>query len=322
MNLSRLIAFTLLACSASASSLAQEYPVKPIRMIVPFSPGGGVDIAARAVGAKMQESMGQPVVVENRPGAAGNIAMEATAKAANDGYTLIMGGAGPVAMNVGLYPKLPFDPVKDFAPVGLVASTVYALVVHPSNPAKSLKDLIAQAKAKPGESTFASPGTGAPPHLAGELLQSMAGIKMMHVPYKGTGPALNDLLAGQVTMYFADIIAARPFLESGKLRALGVTSAKRSPLAPEIPTIAEAGVPGYEAIGWTGLLAPAGTPPAVISRLNAEINRAIKQPDVAARLAGDGSEFGANTPNQFSNFIGAEIKKWRMVIQTAGVKLD
>ncbi len=307
---------------ANGVAFAQAYPAKPIRMLVPYPPGGGVDIAARTVGLKISEALGQQIIVDNRGGASGNIAMETAARGAPDGYTLIMSSAGPVAMNPGLYPALPFDPVKDFAPIALAASTVYALVVPPSVPAKSVKEFIALAKAQPGKLTYASSGIGGPPHLAFELMQMMGGFKVIHVPYKGAGPALADLLGAQVTAFFSDLIAARQHLASGRLRALGVSSARRSPFAPDVPTIAEAGLPGYEATGWSGLLAPSGTPRPIIDRLNAEIIRILPLPDVKERLAGDGSEFGKNTPELFAGFIRAELDKWRKVIQTANVKVE
>lgn len=281
-----------------------------------------MDIAARTVGQKLGEALGQQFIVDNRTGAAGNIGMEIAAHATPDGYTLIMSSAGPVAMNPGLYPALPFDSVKDFAPVALAASTIYALVVPLGLPAKSVNDLISMAKVQPGKLTYASTGVGGPPHLAFELLQLMAGIKMIHVPYKGAGPALTDVLGAQVTAFFADLIAARPYLTAGRLRALGVTSSRRSPFAPDVPTIAEAGLPGYEATGWSGVLAPAGTPRQIIDKLNAEIVRMLPLPDVKERLAGDGSEFGKNTPELFGQFIRAELDKWRKVIRTANVKLE
>jgi tripartite-type tricarboxylate transporter receptor subunit TctC len=322
MKLLRILPWFLWALFSSAHLLAQSYPTKPIRMLAPYPPGGGVDIAARTIGQKLSETFGQQIIVDNRPGAAGNIGMEIAARAAPDGYTLIMSSAGPVAMNPGLYPALPFDPLKDFAPVALAASTVYALVVPAALPVKSVKDLIALAKAQPGKLTYASSGVGGPPHLAFELMQLTAGIRMIHVPYKGAGPALADLLGGQVTAFFADLIAARPHLASGRLRALGVSSAQRAPSAPDVPTIAEAGLPGYEATGWSGVLAPAGTPRAIIQKLNAEIVRVLPLPDVKERLAGDGSEFGKNTPEQFARFIRAELEKWRKVIKTANVRLE
>ena len=313
---------TCLCINAVHAADASVYPTRPIRMLVPFAAGGGVDIAARVVGEKMAVRLGQPIIVENRPGAGGNIAMDLVARADPDGYTLIMSGAGPTAMNVGLYSSLPFDPVKNFAPVGLVASTVYALVIHPDVRANSFRQLLDLARKEPGKLSFASPGIGAPPHLAAELLQYMAGVRLLHVPYKGTGPALVDLLGGQIDMYFADLIAVQQYLASGKLRALAVSSSQRSLLEPQIATIAESGLPGYEAIGWTGLLAPAGTPQPVIAKLNAELNRAIRLPDVQEKLAGKGDQFGDNTPDEFARFIKSEIDKWSKLIKVANIKAE
>ena len=318
----RVLPYLLPALLISGNLFAQAYPNKSVRILAPYPPGGGVDIAARTVGQKLGETLGQQFIVDNRAGAAGNIGMEIAARATPDGYTLIMSSAGPVAMNPGLYPALPFDSVKDFAPVALAASTVYALVVPLTVPAKSVNELIALAKAQPGKLTYASSGVGGPPHLAFELMQLTAGIKMIHVPYKGAGPALTDVLGGQVTAFFSDLIAARPYLTAGRLRALGVSSSRRSLFAPDLPTIAEAGLPGYEATGWSGLLAPAGTPRQIIDQLNAEIVRMLPLPDVKERLAGDGSEFGRNTPEMFARFIRTELDKWRKVILTANVKLE
>ncbi len=318
-KLPSLLATAMLFCAAAA---AQDYPARPIRMVVPFPPGGGVDIAARVTAQKFIESWGQQVIVDNRGGAGGVIAMDIAAKAAPDGYTLIMGAAGPVAITVSLYAKVPFDPVRDFAPVALAASTLYALAVHPGVPAKSVKELIAYSKANPKRLTFASTGIGSPPHLSGELLKSMTGADMTHVPYKGTGPALTDLMGGQVSLMFSDVIAAYPHIKAGKLRALAISSASRAKIAPELPTVAEAGVPGYAAVGWTGLLAPAGTPRGIINKLNAEIVRILPLPDVTERLAGDGSEFDKNTPEQFAAFIKSEIAKWSNVIKASGAKAE
>ena len=321
------------ACAVSSASFAQaadkaadgaagNYPARPIRIIVTYPPGGGVDLAARVIGQKFTDAFGQQVIVDNRGGGGGNIAMEMGARAQPDGYTLTMSAAGPTAINVSLYSKVPFDPVKDYAPVARVASTVYALIVHPSVEAKSVKELIALARTRPGKLTFASAGIGAPPHLAGELLKTMAGIDIVHVPYKGTGPAIADLVGGQVTMMFSDALAAVPQIKAGKLRGLAVSSPRRFAFAPDLPTVAEAGVPGFSAVGWTGLLAPAGTPRAVVQKLNAEIVRVLPLPDVKEKLAGDGSEFGKNTPEEFSKFIKEEIAKWGKVIKASGARAD
>ncbi len=246
-----------LAVCADVAAQNAPYPNQPVRMLVAYPPGGGVDLAARVIGQKFTEAFGQQIIVDNRGGGGGNTSMELAARAQPDGYTLIMTGAGPTTINVSLYSKIPFDPVRDYAPVALVASTVYALVVHPSVEAKSVKELIALAKARPGKLTFASAGIGAPPHLAMELLKMLTGTDMVHVPYKGTGPAVSDLIGGQITMMFGDALATAPQIKAGKLRGLAVSSPKRFALVPDLPTVAEAGVPGFAAVGWTGLLAPA-----------------------------------------------------------------
>lgn len=313
------LAVAALACAGLAQ--AQTYPSKPIRIIVPFPTGGGVDLAARIIGQKLNEALGRPVIVDNRTGAAGHIGTEIAARSVPDGYTLVMGSLGPLAIDPSLYPGLPYDPVKDFSPIALVASTIYALVVHPDVPAKSVEELIALAKANPGKLNYASSGTGTPPHLFMEHFMTSAG-KMSHIPYKGAGPALTDLLGGQVQVFFADVIAIRPYLESSRLRALAVTSARRARTTPNLPTMAEAGLPGFVATSWTGVLAPAGTPQAIVTRLNAEIARVLPLPEIAASLGGDGSEFGKNTPDDFAAFMRSERARWRKVIDAAGVKLD
>lgn len=312
------------ATLACMSVLAQSdlYPSRPIRIIVAYPPGGGVDIAARVIGQKLTEAFGQQAIIDNRGGAGGNIAMDLAARAQPDGYTLIMTAAGPTAINVSLYGKLSFDPIRDFAPVARVASTIYALVVHPSVEARSVKELLALAKARPGKLTFASTGIGGPPHLAGELLKTMTDVNLVHVPYKGTGPALSELIGGQVTMMFSDAIAASPHINAGKLRGLAVSSPKRFALTPNLPTVAEAGVPGYAAVGWTVLLAPAGTPRAIIRKINTEVVRVLPLPEVKEKLAGDGSEFGKNTPEELGVFIREEIAKWGKVIKASGARAD
>ena len=316
-----LCALAIAALSCTGLAQAQTYPSKPIRIIVPFPTGGGVDLAARIIGQKLNEALGRPVIVDNRTGAAGHIGTEIAARSAPDGYTLVMGSLGPLAIDPSLYPGLPYDPVKDFAPIALVASTIYALVVHPDVPAKSVEELIALAKASPGKLNYASSGTGTPPHLFMEHFMTSAG-KMSHIPYKGAGPALTDLLGGQVQVFFADVIAIRPYLESNRLRALAVTSAQRARATPNLPTMAEAGLPGFVATSWTGVLAPAGTPQAIVTKLNTEIVRVLPLPEIVASLGGDGSEFGKNTPDEFAAFMRSERARWRKVIEAASVKLD
>jgi tripartite-type tricarboxylate transporter receptor subunit TctC len=313
------LALGLTACLAVE---AQTYPTRPIRMLVPFSPGGGTDISARVIGQKMTEALGQPVVVDNRTGASGHIAMEITARAAPDGYTLIMSTVAPVAFSPALFSNLPFDSLKDYAPVAAASSTVFVIVVAPSVPARSVKELIALAKSQAGKFTVASGGTGGASHVAAEMFQMMAGAKMIHVPFKGGGAALPEVISGRVSMLFADVIGARQLVATGKLVALGVSSSRRSAMMRDVPTIAEAGLPGYEITSWNGVFAPSGTPRAIVARLNEVIVRALPLPDVAERLAGDGSEFGRNSPEDFSAFVRAEYAKWRKIIHAANIRVD
>jgi len=309
----------MLSAIAGAAA-AQNYPSHPIRMLVPSTPGGSVDMLARTVGSHLSERWGQQVVVDNRPGGGGGIAAELTAKAPPDGYTLIMATIAAMATNVSLARNLPYDPVRDFAPVTQVASQQLMLLVNPGVPAKSVAELIALAKAKPGQLTFASAGNGAGGHLSGELLKILAHIYMTHVPYKGIAPAMVDVISGQVTMTFTSIISGTPPLKSGRLRALAVTGAHRSPALPDIPTMAESGVRGYEANTWYGVLAPKATPRAVIMKLHDEIVAMLKLPEINNRLSLEGAEPVGNTPEQFGAFIKSEIEKWGKVIRAAGIK--
>jgi tripartite-type tricarboxylate transporter receptor subunit TctC len=302
--------------------LADVYPSKPIRIVAPFPPGGPADILSRTIGQKLSQSWGQPVVIDNRPGAGGNIGADVAAKSAPDGYTLLMGFVGTHAINPSLYAKMPFDNVKDFEPVARVALVTIVLVVNPSVPAHSLKELIALAKSKPGELTFGSPGHGTPQHLAGEMFNTMAGVKMLHVPYKGAVPALSDLLGGQVSLIFSSMPPALPLVKAGKLRALGVTSTTRSPAAPEIPTLAESGLPGYVVSNWYGILAPRGTPKEIVAKLNAEIVRILNMPDVKESLAVQGAEPFTSTPEQFAAYIKEETEKWAKIVKYSGVQLE
>jgi tripartite-type tricarboxylate transporter receptor subunit TctC len=320
-GLLRLLA-VLLVAGAAATVQAQTYPSKPIRMIVPFPPGGTTDILARAIGAELTKAWGQPVVIENRPGAGGNIGSEAVARSPGDGYTLLMGTVGTHGINPSLYKKMPYDAVKDFAPVTLVALVPNILVVHPSVPAKSVAELIALAKKQPGKLTYASSGNGTSIHLSGALFESLAGVQMVHVPYKGSAPAVTDLLGGQVNMMFDNMPSALPHVKAGKLRALGVTSAKRSPAVPDVPTIAEAGVKGYEASSWFGVLAPATTPKDIVAKLNAEIAKSLGTPEMKEKLSSQGAEPVGNTPEQFGAFIRAEIDKWAKVVKASGATVD
>ncbi len=301
-------------------ALAQAYPTKAIRLIVPFPPGGSTDLMGRVLGAKFGETFGQQVIVENRPGASGMIGNELVARAAPDGYILTMGTIGAMSVNVSLFKSIPYDSTRDFAPITLTGSVENLLVVHPSVPAHNVRELIALAASKPGMLIFASSGTGNAPHLAGELFNQLAKVKMVHLPYKGGGPAMIDLVAGQVSLSFASMPSSLPFAKSGKLRAIAVGGAKRSPAAPEIPTVAENGLPGFDVTDWQGLLAPAKTPAAVVDRLNRETIRILGERDVKERLAAAGLQVVTNTPTQFADFIRAEIDKWGKVIRSAGIK--
>ena len=313
---------TLMNSSALAQDAAPAYPTKSVRILVGYAAGGGLDVIARIFGQRFTESMGQTFLVENRPGAGGNIATDLTAKAAADGYTLNMAGSSH-AINVSLYSKLPYDAVKDFAPVSLVAIAASVLVAHPSVPVNSLRDLIALAQSKSGQITYSSSGSGTPQHLAMELFRSMAGIQLLHVPYGGGAPAITAALAGQVQLHSNSLPTALPHVRSGKLRALGVTSAERSQIAPEIPTVAEAGgLPGYEATGWYGLLAPAGTPAPVIRKINGEIQRLLLQRDIKERLITLGFDPYRNSPEEFTQYIQRDIAKWGKVVRESGAKAD
>ncbi len=318
----------LRACALAALALfpaaahAQAYPVKPIRMIVAYPPGGGTDIVGRVIAQELGEALGQSVVVENRGGASGNIGTELAAHAAPDGYTVLMGNVAPNAINVSLFKNLPFDPVADFAPVSLVASTPNILVVHPSMQARSVKEVIALAKAKPGTLNFASAGVGSSSHLAGELFRILGRAEIVHVPYKGAGPAMIDVLSGQVQLYFATMPAAMPHVKSGRLVPVAVTSAKRSRALPDLPTVAESGVPGYEASTWYGLLAPVHTPGAAIARLHDEVVAILAKPALREKLAGQGFEPVGDSPEEFAAYIKSEIAKWSKVIRDAGIRAE
>lgn len=306
----------------ATGAAAQSYPVKPIRLIVPYPPAGATDILGRIIGQKLGESLGQQVVIENRPGASGVIGADLAAKAAPDGYSLLVGQAANLAINISLMGKLPYDPVKDFAPVTLVAATPNLLVVHPSLPVRSVQDLIALAKAKPGAINYASAGSGSPGHLAAELLKKTAKIDMVHIPYKGAAPALTDVVAGQASLYFTSPISAQPFVKSGRLRMVAVTSAKRSPSLPDVPAVAEAGFPEFDLTSWWGILAPAGVARDIIERLHGETIRILNLTDVKQRYASLGADAVTNTPEQFAAYIKSEIAKWAKVVKDSGARLD
>ena len=315
-------ALAMLAIAIAPAILhAQTYPTKPIRFIVPFAPGGGNDVIARLIGGKLTESWGQQVVIDNRPGAGGNIAAETVARSAPDGYTIFLFNSAN-AIAPSLYKKVQFDPIKDFEPIILVSTSPFALVVHPGTPAHSIKELIALAKAKPKGLTFASGGNGSSTHLAGEQFRQMAGIEIVHVPYKGAGPAFVDLVAGQVTMYFSSIPPALPQLKAGRVRALAVSSEKRTPLLPELPTISEAGLPGYQSGASYGIVAPARTPAAVVKKLNDEVARLLSEPDTRSRLAALGMDVASGTPQDFARYMKAEIASWARVIKVSGARVD
>ena len=316
------IAVLAFALGAVPGVHAQAYPSQPIKMVVPFTAGGTTDILARTIGQKLSEAWRQPVIVENKPGAGGNIGADSVAKAKPDGYTILMGTIGTQAINASLYSKMPYDAAKDFAPVTLVAMVPNVLVVNPGVPAKSVTELVALAKSKPGQLNFASSSTGGSPHLSGEMFKQMTGAEIVHVPYKGSAPALTDLLGGQVALMFDNLPSALPHVKAGKLRALGVTSARRSQAAPEIPTLAESGVPGYEVDSWFGVLAPAGTPKEIVAKLNAEIVRILQMPEVRQRLMEQGAEPVGDTPEQFAEHIRKETVKWARVVKASGAKAD
>ena len=301
---------------------AQTYPAKPIRLIIPFPPGGATDALGRTVVQKLGESLRQQVIADNRPGASGILGMELAAKAPADGYTLVVGQASNLAINLALMGKLPYDPVAGFSPITLIATTPNVLVVHPSLPVRSIKDLVALAKAKPGKINYASSGIGSPGHLVTERFKIAAKIDMVHIPYKGAGPALTDVVAGHADIYFTSPISAQPFVKSGRLRVVAVASAKRSASMPDVPTVAEAGYPEVDSTSWWGLLAPAGVPKDIIDRLNAETLKLLNQTDVKQRLMSEGADPAPTTPEQFALFIKNEIVKWASLVKLTGVKLE
>ncbi|PUE26663.1 hypothetical protein B9Z39_10055 [Limnohabitans sp. JirII-29] len=322
-TLSRLLCLVLALLGLATTSVqAQNYPNKPIRLIVPFPPGGGNDVIARLIAQKLSDRFGQQVVVDNKAGANGIVGLQALMQSPADGYTLAVAAAGPMAVNPSLYDKLPYDPTKDFSPITNLVNYPLLLVVHPSVPVKTTLDLVNLAKAKPQQLFFASPGSGNSGHLAGELFNTMAHVQTVHVPYKGQGPALADLLTGQVQMLYSSIPSVLPQVRSGQLTALAVGSAKRLPSLPDIPTLAETGVPGYEAYSWVGIVAPAKTPKAIVTRLNQEIVDILKQKDVAEKLNQQGALPVGDTPEQFAAYIKTEIDKWGAVVRAANIKAD
>ncbi|MDQ6618531.1 MAG: tripartite tricarboxylate transporter substrate binding protein [Pseudomonadota bacterium] len=322
-HLALLMIGAVLACVAPAvPGQAPAWPTKPIRWVVPFAPGGTTDILARTIGEKLSTALGQPVIIDNRPGAGGGLGADLVAKSAPDGYTLVGGTISTHAINASLYSKLPYDPVKDFAPITLIARIPNMLVINPRIPASNVRELVALMKSKPGTFSFASSGNGTSQHLSGELFKSMTGVEMQHIPYKGSPPALQDVVGGQVSMTFDNITTAWPLAKGGQLRALAVTTARRSPIAPDVPTLAESGLTGYEIGSWQGVFAPAGTPAEIVRRLNTEIVKIINTPDVRERLLALGAEPVGDTAEEFSALVRSEVSKWGEVVRKSGAKVD
>ena len=313
---------TLLFGAGEQSAYAADYPTKPIRLIVPFPPGGGNDILARAIGQRLAEVIGQQIVVDNRGGAGGMLGAELAAKAVPDGYTIFLGSVGNLAFNPALHAKLAYDPVRDFAPVTLLATSDFILIANPTLPAKSVKELIALAKAKPGQLNYGTAGPGSSLHMTGEIFKLATGTDIVPVAYKGTAPALIDLMAGQVQIMFSTMPSALPHVKTGKLRALGVSGLKRTAAAPEVPTIAEAGVPGFEVLNWQGMVVPSKTPPAIIQRLNSALLATLKMPKVIETLMGQGLEAAGSTPEQFGLLIKSEVTKYTKVVKDAKISVD
>ena len=309
-------------CVTGVAGAQQSYPAKPIRLIVGFAAGGGSDILARALGQPLGELLGQQVTIDNRAGAGGIIATELGARAAPDGYTLLVGSSAGFAINPNLMAKLPYDPVKDFAPVGMFATLSYVVDVHPSLPAKTLKELLALARAKPGVINYGSAGQGSSTHLAIEQFAQMAGVKMTHVPYKGNTPAMTALMSGEVALVFDPVLTSMPMVKSGRVRALAVTTARRSALLPEVPTVAEAGVKSYAAGNWFGIFAPAGTPREIVERLNAAINKAMARPDMQDKLASQGADALTGSPADLAALVQRELAKFAAIIKAAGVRVE
>jgi tripartite-type tricarboxylate transporter receptor subunit TctC len=313
--------YAALGQHAAAQSPAAQYPVRPIRMILPASPGGPVDVIARTVGAGLADALGQPVVADNRAGAGGIIGAEIVARATPDGYTLMIAHSGPLAIEAAMHSKLSYDPLKDFAPVSLVAASPYALIVNPATPAKSVKELVALARSRPGKLHYASGGIGTGIHMAGELLNLAAGVTIVHVPYKGAGPSMTALMNGEVELMFNGVSSALPHVKAGRLRALAISSAQRSPLLPDLPTVAESGLT-YETSGWYGLVAPARTPKPIIAKLQSRLQQALNTPEMKERLASQGVEGIASTPERLAQHLREELEKWTAVVKAAGLKAD
>jgi len=311
------------ACSAlSGAAAAQSYPTKPVRWVIPFPPGGGTDTISRTLAQKLSETWHQQVIADNRPGSGGTIGLAIAAKLPADGYNLVLGQLANVAIAPALYPKLQYDPVKDFTPISLALTSPLILVVHPSVPAKNVKELIALARAKPDSITFGSPGNGTTGHLATEIIRSEGKVRMVHIPYKGAVPAFTGLLGGEIAVYMSSIQPAIPMLKAGRVRALGVTSAKRIPSLPDVPTIAESGLPGYEVTNWYGVMAPAGVPKDVLTKIHADVEKALKLKDVQQRFEAEGGDPTPTTPEQFAAFIKNEVVKWGKAVKESGAKVE
>ena len=322
----RMVAITLavviVGSAAATTAWAQAYPTKPVKLVVPFPPGGSLDITGRLLAQKLTETWGQPVVVENKPGAGGNIGADLVAKSPPDGYTILLGALSTHAVNPNLYAKMPYDAVKDFAPITLIAITPNVLVVNAASPVNNVREFIAYAKANPGKLAFGSGSNGSAGHLAGELFKVETGSDAVHVPFKGGAPATQALLAGDTQFMFDNLANAMAQVKAGKLKALAVTTAQRSPLVPELPTMAEAGLPGFDISTWYGLFAPAGTPPAVVAKWNADVAKILNSPDVRAKLVADGAEPSPNTPEQFAQMIARELSKYARIVKASGAKVD
>ena len=315
------LAVALLLAPAGAA-VAQAYPVKPVRMIVPFPAGGATDIVGRLVAQKLAEAWGHQVIVDNRGGAGGTIGSDAAAKSPPDGYTMLVGTSSTHAVAPSLYSKLPYDPVRDFAPVTLLASATILLAAHPSVPARNVRELIALGKRQPKALSFASSGNGGISHLVGEQFKSMGGIQMLHIPYKGDSPALIDLVSGQVSLMFGTAVSFLPYVKSGRLNALAVTNPKRSPVVPDVPTVAESGLPGFEALQWFGIFVPAGTSKDIVARMHGDIVKALRLPDVRDRMSGLGADVVGSTPEEFAAFLKSDAAKWAKIVKDSGARIE
>lgn len=322
MSITRIFVMISLTIAAADGALAQNYPTRAARIIVPWTPGGTADLMARIAGQKFSETWGQQFIVDNRPGASGLIGTEVAAKAAPDGHTLLLATTAPNSVAPSIYSKIPFDPVKDFASISLISTTCYVLSVHPTMPVKNARELVALAKARPGQMTFSSPGAGTPNHLSGEMLKMLTGIDMQHVPYKGSTQAIADVMGGQITMSFENIVVVSSLAKSGRVKSLAVTCPKRTAALPHLPTMAESGVAGFEAVGWFGMVTQAATPKDIIAKLNSELTRALNLPDVKERITSLGAEVVPTTPEGMDKFNLAQIALWAKVVKASGARVE